>query len=267
MLLHSRDARVIVWSILAVVLLLLVGAPILVTVMAAFAGSWNGVLPSNPTPQHLVDALSAQNLSSLLVSVQTALFASLLAVFIGTWSALAAAQAPVGSAVARWADTLFHLPAAVPSVVVGLGLLTTFSRPPLLLNGTVAIVVLAQTLLVLSFAYSSVSAAARGADPLLALAAASLGASPLRVLLTVRLPLLLPSIVAAAGLAVALCMGELGATVMVYPAAWRTLPVTIFTLADRGALFEATANTLVLIGVTVAVLAVIAKFRSKAAVR
>lgn len=267
MLLHAKSARFTIWAFLAAALLLLVGAPLLVTFMAAFAGSWNGVLPSKPTLDHVGGALATDNLSSLMVSLQTALFASLLAVLLGTWAALCACSSPANSAVSRVSDAVFHLPAAVPSVVVGLGLLTAFSKPPLLLNGTVAIVILAQTLLVLAFAYSTVSAATRDADPLIPLAAASLGASRLRVLVTIRLPLLLPSIVAAAGLAVALCMGELGATVMVYPASWRTLPVTIFTLTDRGALFDAAANTLVLIAVTVTVLAVIAKFRGKTAVR
>ncbi len=267
MLLHAKSAKFTVWTFLAVALLLLVGAPLLVTVMAAFAGSWNGVLPSNPTLGHVGGALAADNLSSLLVSLQTAIFASFLAVFLGTWAALCATSSPASSAVSKVSDAVFHLPAAVPSVVVGLGMLTAFSKPPVLLNGTVAIVILAQTLLVLAFAYSTVSAAARDADPLIPLAAASLGASRFRVLLTIRVPLLLPSIAAATGLAVALCMGELGATVMVYPASWRTLPVTIFTLTDRGALFDAAANTLVLIAVTVAVLAVIAKFRGKTAVR
>jgi len=54
------------------------------------------------------------------------------------------------------------------------------------------------------------------------------------VLLTVRLPLLLPAFTTAFGLSVALSVDELGATIMVYPPTWRTLPVTIFALSDRG---------------------------------
>ena len=62
-------------------------------------------------------------------------------------------------------------------------------------------------------------------------------------------------------------MGELGATIMVYPAAWRTLPVTIFTQSDRGDLFGAAANTLLLVLVTIAILGLLGRVRSKAQVR
>jgi 2-aminoethylphosphonate transport system permease protein len=265
MLLHSKAARIAVWVVLAVLVIVLIGAPLLVTILAAFAGSWNGIWPTGPTTEHLQDALAADNLASLVVSLQTALLASVSAVVLGTWAALAAHAAPAG--IRKITDALFHLPAAVPSVVIGLGLLTAFSRQPLVLNGTVVIVVLAQTLLVLTFAYNTVAAAARTAEPLMCLVAASLGARGLRVLLTVRLPLLLPSIAAATGLAFALCMGELGATVMVYPASWRTLPVTIFALSDRGNIFLAAANTLVLIGATLVVLILIARARGRTEVR
>ena len=70
------------------------------------------------------------------------------------------------------------------------------------------------------------------------------------MLFRVTLPLLLPALGAAAGLAVALSMGELGATVMVYPATWKTLPVTIFALTDRGQAFQAAACTTILLLVT-----------------
>ena len=49
-------------------------------------------------------------------------------------------------------------------------------------------------------------------------------------------------------------MGELGATVMVYPATWKTLPVTIFALTDRGQAFQAAACTTILLLVTLVAL-------------
>lgn len=265
MLVLGRTSTLLVRLVVLILVIALIGAPLLVIGLAAFAGSWNGVWPSDPTMDHLIDALAADNRASVFVSLQTAVLASLSAVVIGTWAALAGAAAP--RRVRAFTDALFHLPAAVPSVVVGLGLLTSFSRQPLVLNGTVVIVVLAQTLLVLSFAYNTVSVAARTGDPMMVQIAESLGASPVRVLLTVRLPLLLPPIAAALGLALALCMGELGATVMVYPASWRTLPVSIFALADRGDIFLAAAETLVLVVVTLVALALISRVRGRTEVR
>jgi 2-aminoethylphosphonate transport system permease protein len=60
------------------------------------------------------------------------------------------------------ASVAFLLPIAVPSVSVGLGLLVAFSRPPLLLNGTPVIVLIAHVVLVTAFAYGSVSAGLAG---------------------------------------------------------------------------------------------------------
>ena len=45
-------------------------------------------------------------------------------------------------------------------------------------------------------------------------------------------------------------VGELGATVMIYPPGWTTLPVTIFSLTDRGNIADGSALTIVLAGVT-----------------
>ena len=59
-------------------------------------------------------------------------------------------------------------------------------------------------------------------------------------------------------------MGELGATVMVYPATWKTLPLTIFGLTDRGQAFQAAACTSVLLLVT---LLVLGRIRGRAALR
>ena len=87
------------------------------------------------------------------------------------------------------------------------------------------------------------------------------------MLVRITLPLLLPALGAAAGLAVALSMGELGATVMVYPATWKTLPVTIFGLTDRGQVFQAAASTTMLLVVTLVALVLLGRIRGRAALR
>ncbi|TJZ81177.1 ABC transporter permease subunit [Rhodococcus oryzae] len=261
MLLWTTRARTLALALFGVVVVVVFVAPIATVIAAALAGAWTGPLPSNLGPKNLSAALSEENLASLAVSLQTAFIAGALALFVGTWAALAAREAPAW--LRKTTDAVFHLPIAVPSVAIGLGLLIAFNAEPLLLGGTKWIVILAHTVLVLAFAFSSVSVALDRLDPAYRQAAESLGAGPTRVLLRITLPLLLPALGAAAGLAIALSMGELGATIMVYPATWKTLPVTIFGLTDRGQVFLAAADTTLLMAVTLVALLVVGRIRRR----
>lgn len=265
MLLWSRTSRIAVWTVFALVVLGVFVAPIATVVLAAFAGSWTGPLPSQLGVGRFGEALSGENVASLSVSLQTAFIAGGVALVLGTWAALASRAA--ARPVRRVVDAVFHLPIAVPSVAIGLGLLIAFNSRPLLLGGTKWIVIVAHTVLVLAFAFSAVSAALERLDPAYEQAAESLGASGFRVLTRVTLPMLLPALGAAAGLAIALSMGELGATVMVYPATWKTLPVTIFGLSDRGQVFSAAACTTILLAATLLALVILGRVRSRAAAR
>ncbi|QNJ93749.1 ABC transporter permease subunit [Mycolicibacterium fluoranthenivorans] len=265
MLLWNRRSRAVALAVFGVVVLVVFVAPLATVLLAGLAGSWTGALPSGLGLGRVGEALTGENLASLSVSLQTAFVAGAFALLLGTWAALAARDCPVW--LRRFTDAVFHLPIAVPSVAIGLGLLIAFNSRPLLLGGTRWIVILAHAVLVLAFAFSAVSAALDRLDPRYRQTAESLGAGPVRVLLQVTLPLLLPALGAAAGLAVALSMGELGATVMVYPATWKTLPVTIFGLTDRGQALQAAASTAILLLVTLLALAVLGRIRGRAAVR
>ncbi|MFJ9554995.1 ABC transporter permease [Nocardiopsis sp. NPDC101807] len=265
MLVHDRFARWAVWGLFAALALPLFLLPLGVIAAAAFSTSWSGVLPSGPTLDNFSGLTRGGTLEALRVSAVTAAVAGLLALTAGTWAALVATSLRRrGRAVL---DALFMLPVAVPTVVVGLALLVAFSRPPILLNGTQAIVVIAHTVLVTAFAYQSVSAALDRLDPVYSQVAASLGARPARVLLQVRLPLLLPALGAAAGLCFALSMGELSATMMLYPPDWMPLPVRIFAATDRGALFSGAASALVLMATTLLVLLLLSRVRTRASFR
>src|SRR5579859_1552217 len=97
--------------------------------------------------------------------------------------------------------------------------------------------------------------------------AESLGARPAYRLRHVTLPLILPYLIAAFSLSFALSMGELGATIMIYPPGWVTLPVDIFALTDRGDVFEGSALTMLLILATLAVLIGLSRIPTKVAPR
>ena len=265
MLVHSRGAKWAVWAVFFVLFLPLFALPLLVVLGASFATHWSGVLPSGATLANYRSATRGEALQALTTSLVTAAGASLFALATGAWAALAAAA--LGKRGRRLLDALFVLPVAVPSVVVGLAILVAFSRPPLLLNGTRWIVILAHTVLVTAFAYQSVKAARSRLDPAYEQAAASLGGRPGYVLRRITLPLLLPSLTAAAGLCFALSMGELSATVMLYPPDWTPLPVLIYAATDRGALFAGSALAVVLMAATLLVLLAVSRVRTKASYR
>ncbi|MHC0432511.1 ABC transporter permease [Streptomyces sp. O3] len=265
MLVHSRLGRLASWALFAVLFLPLFALPLLVILAASLSANWSGAFPSGPTAEHYTAAARGESLQALTTSLVTALTASVLALTVGTWAALAATA--VGGYGKRALDALFVLPVAVPSVVVGLAVLVAFSKPPMLLNGTRWIVILAHAVLVTAFAYQSVAAAAARLDPAYEQAAASLGARPSYVLWRVRLPLLLPALTSAGGLCFALSMGELSATMMLYPPDWMPLPVRIFAATDRGSLLTGSALAVVLMGTTLLVLLAMSGIRTKASYR
>ncbi|MGH8802940.1 MAG: ABC transporter permease subunit [Casimicrobiaceae bacterium] len=265
MLLPSRPSRIAAWVLFFVLFVPVFGLPLVVVGAASVAGQWNDVFPSHLTLRHLHEAIVGSAGVELLTSLVTGVIASVIALVIGTWAALAVRM--LRRRGARVLATLFVLPIAVPSVSVGLGLLVAFSRPPFLLNGTPSIVLIAHVVLVTAFAFSSVSAGLERLPGHYEQVAASLGGRPAYVLFRVTLPLLIPSLVAAAGLCFALSMGELGATIMVYPPGWVMLPVGVFALTDRGAVFDGAALTVLLLALTLVVVVAVSRIRTRASYR
>jgi molybdate transport system permease protein len=139
-------------------------------------------------------------------------------------------------------DGLVHLPLILPPVVTGYLLLLAFGRKGLLggwlaeigivfafrwTGAALACAVMGFPLMVRAMRLS-IEAVDRGLEQ----AAATLGAPPLAVFLTVTLPLSLPGILAGAVLAFAKAMGEFGATITFVsniPGETQTLPLAIYT--------------------------------------
>ena len=121
------------------------------------------------------------------------------------------------------------LPLGVSAVTLGFGFLITLDTPPLDLRSSPLLVPIAQALVALPFVVRVLVPVLRGIDDRQRQAAASLGAGPLRTLLTVDVPVLWRPLLAAAGFAFAVSLGEFGATsfivrAQVADAAGRDLP-------------------------------------------
>jgi molybdate transport system permease protein len=159
-------------------------------------------------------------------------------------------------------ETLLSLPLVMPPVATGLVLLMLFApRGPLgsLLARfgleivfTWKAVVLAMTVMGLPLLVRTVRAGIEQVDPRYEAAAAMLGAGPLRVFVTITVPLAAPAVAAGAMLGFARALGEFGATIMIagsIPGSTRTLAVAIYSLAETGRDGEAA----VLVGISAAV--------------
>lgn len=197
------------------------------------------------------------------LSMRVAFWATLLSLPFGVLTAYA---------LARWRfpgrqvlNGLVHLPLILPPVVTGYLLLIVFGR-----RGAVGQVLESWFGIVLSFRWTGAALAAavmsfplmvrairlsiEAVDPKLEAAAATLGAHPIWVFLTVTLPLALPGIVAGAILAFAKAVGEFGATITFVsniPGQTQTIPSAIHALLQVPG-GEDAASRLVVIAVLIA---------------
>jgi putative spermidine/putrescine transport system permease protein len=117
-------------------------------------------------------------------------------------------------------------PLVIPHFTVGLGFLILAAR--IGWTRTFAVVVVCHVVLVLPFVLRSVYVSLRNLDQRLELAAASLGAPPLRVLATITLPLLLPGLISGWLFAAILSFNEFTASLFVTAQRTQTLPVAMY---------------------------------------
>lgn len=127
-------------------------------------------------------------------------------------------------------DSVFMLPLGVSAVTLGFGFLITLDHPPIDLRDSRALVPIAQALVALPLVVRTLVPILGGIDDRQRQAAASLGAPPWRAMLTVDLPVLAKPLLAAAGFAFAVSLGEFGATSFLAREDRPTLPVVIYRL-------------------------------------
>ena len=110
-------------------------------------------------------------------------------------------------------------------IVLGLGWLIIYGRD---FHFTLLTLVMLHGVIALPFAFNSIAEGFRSVPDNTLDAASTLGAGPIRILLTIALPLSLKRIRSAWGFAAALSLGELNAIMMLGKENWETLPLYIY---------------------------------------
>jgi molybdate transport system permease protein len=161
------------------------------------------------------------------------------------------------------AETLLAMPLVLPPVATGFLLLQLLGRNSFVGRAfdslgvpivfTWKAVVIAMAVMSFPLIVLTVRAGLEQVDRRYEQVAATLGAGPWRVFLTITLPLAARSVVAAAILGFARALGEFGATIVIaggIPGQTQTLAVAIFNLTEAGR--DAEANRLLLVSLALA---------------
>jgi 2-aminoethylphosphonate transport system permease protein len=221
--------------------------PVATVLLSSFAKRWGGtVLPTTLTLRWF-ERLGADDWSALATSLEVAAAVAVLGTVLGLWLALTleGRGRERGGALL---DLLVMVPNGIPSVVLGLGILIAYHDVPPGFSDSGLIVVVAQLALVLPFCYRSAASALRRELVVLREAASSLGAPPAMVLRRIVLPQMAPAIRSSLAIAFAISIGELGATMTVYPPGFATAPVLILGEVERGYYLPASALSVLLLG-------------------
>ncbi|MBB6113946.1 iron(III) transport system permease protein [Rahnella inusitata] len=244
-----------VMILFSLVALIAVALPLLSMLATAFSGTLSGGLAlSNLTLRHFSalfaahgDAIGALS-TSLSLAAGTALIAGLTG-FLASW--LVVVRKIRGAA---WIDGLSLLPAALPGIVVGVGLILAWNRSfwPVTPYNTWGILLLAYCCLLLPYPVRYVSAALKQIGGNLDAAARVHGATAAQTLRLILLPLVFPSLLAAMMMVFAVASRELVTSLLLSPAGVQTVSVFVWRQFEQGSVGDgmAMASVAVLLSLT-----------------
>ncbi|WP_312272825.1 iron ABC transporter permease [Pseudescherichia sp.] len=237
-------AVVPVVTVMALTGFLAVGLPGLSMAVTGVMSTLSGGLAwNNVTPQHYLALFSQQGdaLSALGTSLSLALGAALITGLLGlliSW--LVVVRQIKGRSVL---DALSLLPAALPGIVVGVGLILLWNRTfwPVSPYNTWAILLLSYCCLLMPWPVRYITSALRQLGGNLEPAARVHGASALQALRFIVMPLVFPAMLAAMLMVFAIASRELVTSLLLSPAGTQTVAVFIWRQFEQGSVGQGMA--------------------------
>ncbi len=146
---------------------------------------------------------------------------------------------------------------AVPGTVAGIGYILAFNGPPLILTGTLAILVLNFVFRYVPVGIQSGIAVLRQIDPAIEEAAQNLGANAITTFRRITLPLIAPAFFSGLVFAFVRAMTAISAAIFLVSANWNLMTVQILNEVGSGRLGVAAAYSIVLLAIVLVAFGVI----------
>jgi len=215
-------------SVNFLIMALLLGAPMVALITQSFLGEegLSLVYYMSLLENRTGSILYVAPIKAIANSVGYALGATMIALVLGWIGANFLAKSKD-----RWAaclDPVFMLPLSTSAITLGFGFIIALDEPPLNLRTSILLPAVAHAMVAFPFVIRGILPALRSLPRNLSDAAAMLGASPLKIWLTIEWPLLRRALLVGAVFAFAISMGEFGATVFVVRPQTPTMPLAIF---------------------------------------
>ena len=231
---EEREARKGINALVHLVVYLVVGIAIMPQAYVIYTSF------KNTQGKIFVDGYSLQSyqtaIGKLGRSIQNTIIIPLLALVVIVLLAVLIAYLVVRrrNALTNVVDVLSMIPYIVPGTVLGIALLIGFNKPPLLISGTMLIMVVALIIRRLPYTIRSSVAILQQIPMSIEEAAISLGASKMKAFFRITVPMMASGIISGAILSWVTMISELSTAIILYTGKTKTLTVAIYTEVIRG---------------------------------
>jgi iron(III) transport system permease protein len=264
----SARARLGIWRLPALApFLAVLGCSIVlpygVLLRTAFVRNWSAPVSGNLSLEHWrfvflefsQTRLAMQN--TFVVGVAAATAGTLLVTVIGY---LSVRRLVWGH---RALAFLATAPVAIPGVVLAVGLFLAYTRPPLVLYGTLSILFLAYVTKELPVGYQQIATSLRGVHAELEDAGRILGATRLRALADITAPLIRNGVIATWIFIFIGSIRELSATILLFTARTKTVSVAMFDLRESNDWGPIAVLSLTMLAITFVLVAIVQRFDAR----
>ncbi|MDJ0631750.1 MAG: iron ABC transporter permease [Xenococcaceae cyanobacterium MO_188.B29] len=155
------------------------------------------------------------------------------------------------------------LPIAIPGVVIAVGIFAAYTRPPLILYGTAAIMVVAFTTRFIPVAFTNASTTVMRINPELELAARNLGATSATTVQQVVFPLVKRGLISGWILVFILSIRELSCAILLFTLNTQVMSTALFELVSESSYERLSALAIIMLAIVFTIVLLAYRFLGK----